>query len=70
MVIFYDDIGDVFKYKGKEYVYLAQTEEILYAARILSKEETDLIERRHNQVNQRPNRAEYKSHPLYCFVIL
>lgn len=35
--------GDVFRYGDKEYIFLAETEDVLYAARILNKEQTTML---------------------------
>lgn len=35
--------GDVFRYGDKEYIFLAETEDVLYAARILNKEQTIML---------------------------
>lgn len=37
--------GDIFRYGDKEYIFLAETEDILYAARILNKEQTTMLKR-------------------------
>ncbi len=35
--------GDIFQYGDKEYIFLAETEDVLYAARILNKEQTAIL---------------------------
>lgn len=35
--------GDSFQYEDKEYIFLAETEDILYAVRILNKEQTTVL---------------------------
>lgn len=63
--------GDVFKYREKEYVFLAKTDEVLYAAQILSKEYTDKLNSLYERKCKHPRHAErIKNHVLYCFVIL
>lgn len=62
--------GDVFKYKEKEFVYLAKTDEILYVAEILNKEITSKINARYENIERNGKFAKYKDHPLYCFVML
>ncbi|HCB35263.1 MAG TPA: hypothetical protein DEP25_01325 [Candidatus Taylorbacteria bacterium] len=37
--------GDIFQYDDKEYIFLAETEDILYAARILNKEHTAILKK-------------------------
>ncbi len=63
--------GDVFRYKEDDYVYLAQTDEMLYAAKILNNFETkavnDLYEKRARDPRN-SNRIE--NHRLFCFVVL
>lgn len=63
--------GDVFRHKEEDYVYLAQTDETLYAAKILNNFETkavsDLYEKRARDPRN-SNRIE--NHRLFCFVTL
>lgn len=35
--------GDIFQYDDKEYIFLVETEDILYAARILNREQTTML---------------------------
>ena len=37
--------GDIFRYGDKDYIFLAETEDVLYAARILNKEQTTILTR-------------------------
>ncbi|MDP3934862.1 MAG: hypothetical protein Q8Q46_01430 [Candidatus Giovannonibacteria bacterium] len=62
--------GDVFKYKEKEYVYLVKTDEILYVAAILNKEDTSRVNTRYENLERNGKIDQYKDHPLYCFVML
>ena len=43
--------GDTFKYREKDYVYLAKTEEITYAAEILNKEYSEWLNNVHKKKN-------------------
>jgi len=62
--------GDIFRYKEEEYVFLAKTDEIVYAGQILDKAKTrkidDLCEKRfRGNIDSR-----IKNLPLYCYVML
>lgn len=60
--------GDVFVYNEKEYIYLAETEDILYAARILNLENSRLLNNGYQSAVRRNNPVV--EGPLYSFVIL
>jgi hypothetical protein len=60
--------GDLFEYNGKEYIFLAETEEILYAARILNPEQSKLLNNRYEVVVKKNSPVEHNS--AYSFVIL
>lgn len=62
--------GDVFKHGERDYVYLAGTSEIIYAAKILSIENTEKVLNLSNKRETNGNRDKYKGHSLYCFVML
>ena len=63
--------GDVFKYRDKDYVYLAKTDEVLYVAQILSQEHTKQLNHQSEKISKQPHRAQFmEKQPLYCFVIL
>ena len=36
--------GDIFKYRGSEFIYLAATEDIIYVAKILNRDDTQMLE--------------------------
>lgn len=63
--------GDVFIYKEEEYVYLAQTADTLYAAKILNPQHSKLVSETfvRRDRNQKM-RGQTSQHPLYCFVML
>ena len=62
--------GDVFKYKEKEYVYLVKTEELVYVAEILNKEQALLINNLYEKRDRAGTLTKVKDNQLYCFVIL
>jgi len=63
--------GDTFKYREKDYVYLAKTEEITYAAEILDENKSKLLNRIHDrQISNGAKTERILNMPLYCFVIL
>jgi hypothetical protein len=61
--------GDVFRYKEKDYVYLASTEDIIFTARIFSPQETYDISELARRFDNNPRTNRSKSE-LYYFVIL
>jgi len=59
--------GDVFKHKEKDYVYLAKTDEVVYAVQILDSEISQNI----FQMSEREARkGRGMDNILYCFVLL
>ncbi len=62
--------GDVFRYREKDYVFLAKTAEVLYAAQILDEERTKVIKDLDNLRASKPDAQKYRSNPLYCYVVL
>lgn len=62
--------GDIFKHREKDYVFLAKTDETLYAAEILDIEQTTKVERLNNFRARGPDAGRYKNNPLFCYVIL
>lgn len=66
------NFGDVIKYNGKEFVFLAKTVEIIYLALIIPKElSQDLVRRRHNIFTRGSGDMIYKQAKIaWCFVQL
>lgn len=63
--------GNIFRYREDEYVYLAQNGQIVYAAKILGKENTDKVYGLYKRkINGKSNTEKIKSNVLYSFVIL
>lgn len=63
--------GCIFRFDEKEYVFLAQTSEIIYAARILDIEMTHrIVEKDNERMKMNFHRPHKAVHPLYCFTIL
>lgn len=62
--------GDVFLYEGLEYVYLAQTDTIIYLARILSKDDTARIDKVYQSKIAKGTITKVERIDLYCYVIL
>lgn len=60
--------GDIFRYGDKEYIFLAETEDILYAARILNKEQTTMLKRGTEAAIRR--NSPVLDNITYSFVIL
>lgn len=60
--------GDVFRFREVEYVFLAKTEAVVYAARILDPELSRKVKDLFNRVRNSPEKI--RSHPAYCFVEL
>lgn len=63
--------GDIFRYNDTEYIYLAQTEDLTYAAKILNETVAQKIEGLYNkkECNGQMNPTA-ESNILYCYVIL
>lgn len=61
--------GEVFSYGGSEYIFLANTTEQLYAAKILNKELTIDIETAYKRALKSNNRIRQNA-LIYCYVIL
>ncbi len=59
--------GDVFRYNEKEYIFLAKTEDRIYAAQILTPIDTEKVNKLFN-LREAVNRQTIST--LYCFVIL
>jgi len=62
--------GDVFRFNEQEFVFLAQTADITYAAKILNPEHTDQVMRLYQTRVKSNPKVNYKSNVLYSFVVL
>lgn len=62
--------GDVFRYKEKDYIFLAKTEEIIYTAQILSVEKTRKIEDLVGKLTSRGRDFKLDNNVLFCYVML
>ena len=63
------NFGSIFRYQETFYIYLLQTEDTIYAAKILDREITkELLRKR--EVESRNPRKETHWKPVYCFVVL
>ncbi|MCH7758955.1 hypothetical protein IID20_01195 [Patescibacteria group bacterium] len=63
--------GDIFRHKEKEYVFLAKTENIIYAAQILDKVNTKKIHELYKLKSRNTIDAQKCEHkPLFCYVLL
>ena len=60
--------GDIFQYNDNEYIFLAETEDILYAARILNKENTAVLKKGTEAAIRR--NSPMLDNLTYSFVIL
>ncbi len=59
--------GDIFRYNEKEYIFLAKTEERIYAALILTQLNTERVDKLFRQ-KEALNKPTYQT--IYCYVIL
>lgn len=59
--------GDVFRYNEREYIFLAKTEERIYAAQILTPVDTERVDRlfKLREASNKPTNLT-----IYCYVIL
>lgn len=60
--------GTAFRYREKDFVFLAKTENIVYAAQILDEELTHEVKKMYERVEKR--RRDAHQELLYCFVEL
>ena len=61
--------GTIFRYQENYYVHLVETDDTIYAAKILDKEITRQLVRNRDLKSRDPrNRTSEK--PMYCFVVL
>ncbi|MEK7070002.1 MAG: hypothetical protein AAB818_00215 [Patescibacteria group bacterium] len=60
--------GDVFRHNEEDYVFLAQTDEIIYAAKILDKVITDSLKNMSDKIEA--TNSSRRKNPVYSFVIL
>lgn len=60
--------GDIFRYGDKDYIFLTETEDILYAARILNKQQTIILKRGTEAAIRR--NSPVLDNLTYSFVIL
>ncbi len=59
--------GDIFRYNEKEYIFLAKTEEKIYAAQILTPVDTQRVDRLF-KIREAGNKSTNLT--IYCYVIL
>lgn len=69
------NFGDVFKFENKSFVYLMQTGDLIFAAKILEVEEARLLKRMYEAAQQRekklpPGAYRPSDGPVYSFVVL
>jgi hypothetical protein len=62
--------GDIFRFNEQEFVFLAQTEEITYTAKILTKEHTGQVKNLYDAKVKNNSISKVKNNVLYSFVIL
>ncbi len=60
--------GDLFRYKNNEYIYLAETEDVLFAARILSFDQSKTLTKYYEAAIKKNSGAV--DGPVYSFVML
>lgn len=61
--------GDLFQYKDKEYIYLSESDDIVFAAKILNLEDSKLIDQ-FCQNKIKKNSPHIETNLLYSYVIL
>ncbi len=62
--------GDIFRYKEKDFVFLAQTDELLYAALILDDENSERLRVLSDRAETAPRGITRKRSAVFSFVIL
>ena len=62
--------GDIFRFNEQEFVFLAQTEEITYTAKILNQEHTSQVKNLYDAKIKNNSISKVKNNVLYSFVIL
>src|SRR3989338_6368225 len=62
--------GNIFRYNENHYVYLGQTEDIIYAARILDGDQNQELLRLNKKSEGRHIRRPIDDSTVFCFVIL
>lgn len=62
--------GDIFVHNQKEYIFLAKTDDIVYAAEILNHELTKKVEQLYNKKLAAGTIQKVEGNILYCYVIL
>lgn len=60
--------GDIFRYEGREYIFLVQTDSIIYAARILEVNESKIINGLYEK--RVASNSVLEKNILYCYVKL
>jgi len=64
-------LGDVFRHKEREYVYLIEYNDIIFAARILSQEESQQLKNLYEKKKIRGETTRgLEDEPIFCFVML
>lgn len=63
-------LGDVLLYKSKEYIFLGIADDVVYAAKILNHQETELLNRRFELNSKKDHKRQTIDTPLFAFVIL
>ncbi|TSC79802.1 MAG: hypothetical protein G01um101429_329 [Parcubacteria group bacterium Gr01-1014_29] len=62
--------GSIFRYNENYYVYLGQTEDIIYAARILNRDQTKELQRLDKNSENKHIKRPIDDSTIFCFVIL
>ena len=64
-------LGDVFRYKEREYVYLIEYNDIIFAARILDENESEQLNTVYEKKKIRGKTTKgLENEPIFCFVML
>jgi len=60
--------GDVFRYREKEYIFLAKTVELIYVCQILDETNTQKINSLYEKISKHDD--DCKNRPAFCYIIL
>ena len=64
-------LGDVFRHKEREYVYLIEYNDIIFAARILDQDESEQLNTIYEKKKLRGETTKgLENEPIFCFVML
>lgn len=63
--------GNIFNFNEKDYVFLAKTEDVIYAAEIFDNEKSILCKKALGKITKNSQQSyKLRQQPLYCFIVL